>query len=165
MEEPKPKKPTHTDAQQITDDEDNEEPFYSQKRAVQDRIFMARICEMGGRSEDQLQFMVDALVRKETHSIKDLTVPTGKYPADYTRRERDTIYIGFKNSVSPLRVSLRLINSLLENPKYGKYTGALNKYKQNLITELIEKCDLITQKLQQYAIGRKGNSTDTEAFF
>jgi len=67
--------------------------------------------------------------------------------------------------VSPLRVSIRLINSLLENPKYGKYTGALNKFKQQLINELIEKCDLITQKLQQYVIGRKGNSTDTEAFF
>lgn len=75
VDEVKPKKPTHTDAQQITDDEDEEEPFYSQKRAVQDRIFMARICEMGGRSEDQLQFMIDALVRKETHCIKDLTVP------------------------------------------------------------------------------------------
>jgi hypothetical protein len=58
-----------------------------------------------------------------------------------------------------------LINSLLENPKYGKYTGTLNKFKQQLINELIEKCDLITQKLQQYVIGRKGNSTDTEAFF
>ncbi len=109
--------------------------------------------------------MVSALLKKETHHIKDLTVPTGKYPADYTRRERDTIYVGFKNSVSPLRVSIRLINSLLENPKYGKYAGALNKFKQQLINELIDKCDLITQKLQQYAIGRKGNSTDTEAFF
>jgi hypothetical protein len=34
-----------------------------------------------------------------------------------------------------------------------------------LTAELTEKCDLITQKLQQYVIGRKGNSTDTEAFF
>ena len=57
----KPKKLTHTDAQQVTDEEDTEEPFYSQKRKVQDRIFMARICEMGGRPEDQLQYMFDAL--------------------------------------------------------------------------------------------------------
>jgi len=109
--------------------------------------------------------MVSALQKKETHNIKDLTVPSGKYPADYTRRERDTIYVGFKNSVSPLRVSLRLINSLLENPKYGKFSGALNKFKQQLLNEMIDKCDLITEKLQQYVIGRKGNSTETEAFF
>lgn len=74
--------------------------------------------------------MIDALVRKETHCIKDLTVPAGKYPADYTKRERDTIYIGLKNTISPIRVSLRLVNSLLDNPKYGKYAGALNKFKQ-----------------------------------
>jgi len=73
--------------------------------------------------------MFDAIQRKETHCIKDLTVPAGKYPADFTKRERDTIYVGFKNSVSPLRTSLRLINALLDNPKYGKYTAALNKYK------------------------------------
>lgn len=30
---------------------------------------------------------------------------------------------------------------------------------------MITKCDLISTKLQQYVIGRKGNSTDTEAFF
>jgi hypothetical protein len=85
---------------------------------------------MGGRPQDQIQFIFDALLRKEVHCIEDLTVPAGKYPADYTKRERDTIYVGFKNSVSPLRVSLRLITSLLDNPKYGKYAGALNKYKQ-----------------------------------
>ena len=29
----------------------------------------------------------------------------------------------------------------------------------------MDKCEQITTKLQQYTIGRKGNSTDTEAFF
>jgi hypothetical protein len=73
--------------------------------------------------------MFDAIQRKEVHCIRDLTVPAGKYPADFTKRERDTIYVGFKNAVSPLRVSLRLILALLENPKYGKYSSALNLYK------------------------------------
>lgn len=73
--------------------------------------------------------MFDALQRKEVHSFKDLTVPTGKYPADFTKRERDTIYVCFKNSISPLRVNLRLVNALLENPKYGKFTAALTKFK------------------------------------
>jgi len=85
---------------------------------------------MGGRPEDQLEFMIDVLQRKELHFIKDLSVPSGKYPADFTKRERDTIYVGFKNSVSPLRVNLRLLNALLDNPKYGKFTNAINKFKQ-----------------------------------
>lgn len=75
------------------------------------------------------------------HCIKDLSVPQGKYPADFTKRERDTIYVCLKNSISPLRVNLRLVNALLDNPKYGKFTGALNKFKLQLYNELLDKCD------------------------
>lgn len=42
------------EVQYITDEDDTTEPFYSQKLAVQDQIFMSRVCEMGTRPQDML---------------------------------------------------------------------------------------------------------------
>lgn len=86
---------------------------------------MARVAEMGGRPQDMLDFLLEAVKRKEGHFILDETTPTGKYHADYSKRERDTIYVGFKNTVSPLRVTLRLVSAISDNPKYNKFNAML----------------------------------------
>ena len=82
---------------------------------------MARVAEMGGRPADMIPYIMEAIRRKEVHHIEDLNAPGGKYLADYSKRERDTIYVGFKNAVSPLRVCLRLITAIADNPKYNKF--------------------------------------------
>jgi hypothetical protein len=39
------------------------------KFAIQDRIFMARLCELGERPEDMLDFLFQAIEKKENHFI------------------------------------------------------------------------------------------------
>jgi len=70
---------------------------------------MARVSEMGGRPIDMLKFVMEAVRRKEGHFIPDENAPGGKYLADFSKRERDTIYVGYKNAVSPQRVTIRLL--------------------------------------------------------
>jgi len=50
-----------TDEQQVTDEEEPPEPWCSMKFAIQDRIFMARLCELGERPEDMLEFLLQAI--------------------------------------------------------------------------------------------------------
>lgn len=88
------------------------------------------------------QYLLEAVQRKENHFVEDKTAPTGKYHADFSKRERDTIYVGMKNSISPLRVSLRLILAISDNPKYNKFTPLLKKEKEKIQTELYEKCEI-----------------------
>ena len=49
--DPKPKKfNTNMEGEeQVTDDDDTREPYHSQKKEVQGRIFIARLAEMGQR--------------------------------------------------------------------------------------------------------------------
>lgn len=88
---------------------------------------MARVCEMGGRPADMLEYIHEAIRRKEAHYVPDENAPNGKYLADFSKRERDTIYVGYKNAVSPLRVALRLIQAIADNPKYNKFQPLLQK--------------------------------------
>ena len=104
---------------------------------------MARVAEMGNRPQDMFDFLLEAVKRKEGHFIEDPTAPSGKYHADYSKRERDTIYVGFKNSVSPLRVTLRLLTAIADNPKYNKFNPMLKALKEKVFTELTEKCEVV----------------------
>lgn len=86
---------------------------------------MARVAEMGERPQDMMDFAIQAIKLKEQHTRKDPVDPGAEYPQDYSKRERDSIYVSFKNTVSPLRVTLRLIKALSDNPKYNKFTPHL----------------------------------------
>jgi len=91
-----------------------------------------------------LTFVMESVRRKEGHFIPDENAPNGKYLADYSKRERDTIYIGFKNAVSPLRVTLRLVQATADNPKYNKFNPLLKQMREKVLTELYETCEKIT---------------------
>ena len=75
------------------------------------------------------------------------------------------MYVGFKNAVSPLRVTIRLLEAISDNPKYNKFMPLLRQLKEKVLIELFEKCELIAQHTQKHCLGRKGNSTETEVFF
>ena len=126
---------------------------------------MSRVAEMGGRPQDMCEFLMQAVQKKELHHIADPNAPKGQYLADYSKRERDTIYVGMKNAVSPLRVTLRLISAISDNPKYNKFNPMLQKLRAKVMEELNEKCEAIAAQILKFSIGRKGNSTETEVFF
>ncbi len=90
-----------------------------------------------------MNFAIEAIKFKEAHTIKDAMDPDSVYPADYSKRERDSIYVSFKNTVSPLRVTLRLIKAVSDNPKYNKFTPNLKVLHDKVLTELYEKCETI----------------------
>lgn len=98
---------------------------------------------MGGRPQDIFGYLLEAVKRKEAHYIEDKTAPSGKYHADFSKRERDTIYVGLKNSVSPLRVTLRLLTAIADNPKYNKFKESIKVLKDKVTVELTEKCEVI----------------------
>lgn len=108
---------------------------------------------------------MEAVRRKEKHCVADANAPNGQYQADFSKRERDTVYVGFKNAVSPLRVTIRLLEAISDNPKYNKFMPLLRQLKEKVLIELFEKCELIAQHTQKHCLGRKGNSTETEVFF
>lgn len=92
-------------------------------------------------------------------------VPSGQAPADFTKRERETIYVGLKAAVSPLRVALRTVVAIQENPKYSKNKQALTDYHKKLLEEMEYTCKKIIENLVKYCVSRRGNSTESEVFF
>ena len=126
---------------------------------------MARVAELSTRPQDMMNFAIEAIKLKEEHTVKDEVNPDSVYPADYSKRERDSIYVSFKNAISPLRVTLRLIKAVSDNPKYNKFTPHLKLLQEKVLTELYEKCETICQVTNKHSISRKGNSTETEVFF
>ena len=59
-------------------------------------------------------------------------------PADYNKRERDTVAVSFKNLISRQRVAIRVIKALMENEKYRKFESALRLYKVRMEEEIFE---------------------------
>ena len=62
-------------------------------------------------------------------------------PADYTKRERDTIAVALKYLISKQRVAIRVIKALMDNEKYRKFEGNLRMYRAKLEEEVFEICD------------------------
>ena len=85
--------------------------------------------------------------------------------ADYTKTEKDTICVGLKNLVASKRVTLRTVQAIQENPKYTRYTKALERYADKMNEEIYRDAQSIVDVLVSYAIERKGNSSDSEAYF
>ena len=44
--------------------------------------------------------------------------------SDYTKKERDTLYVGLKNMISSKRSALRVLLQIKDNPKYTRYIKA-----------------------------------------
>ena len=70
--------------------------LYEQKLLVDDRVFMARLAELGGRQEDMADFLIELIRAKDKHKVRQ-SLKDSPYPADYTKAERNTINVGFKN--------------------------------------------------------------------
>jgi hypothetical protein len=111
------------------------------------------------------EYLLEALTLKENHTIAAPDMPAGKQVADFTKRERETIYAGLKACVSPLRVQLRTIAALMENPKYARFQEPLTHLYEKIEKEFIDLCNEVITKLMKFTLGRRGSSTESEVFF
>ena len=55
------------------------------------------------------EYLFEAMKRKERHFVVKASIPGGQIEADFTKRERETIYVGLKQSISSLRVAIRTV--------------------------------------------------------
>ena len=62
-------------------------------------------------------------------------------PADYNKRERDTVAVSLKNMITKQRVAIRVIKALMENEKYRKFEGVLRIYRAKLEEEIFNQCE------------------------
>lgn len=84
---------------------------------------MVRVAEQAERFDDMFNFL------KEVIQIKD---------SDFSSEERNLLSVGFKNLIGANRTAIRTIAAIEQNPKYTKYSGALETYKKKIETELYD---------------------------
>ena len=139
--------------------------LYEQKLLVDDRMFMARLAERGGRAEEEMaEFIIDMIRAKDKHMVRK-SLKEEPYHSDYTRSERNVITVAFKNAIANRRSTIRIIDSTLENPKYAKNRQPLHNYKKKLQDGVFKDCELFLDRIKDYCLDRKGNKMETEAFF
>mmetsp|Transcript_2280 Transcript_2280/g.3106 ORF Transcript_2280/g.3106 Transcript_2280/m.3106 type:complete len:116 (+) Transcript_2280:758-1105(+) len=86
-------------------------------------------------------------------------------PADFTRAERNLVHVSLKKVIGLKRVMLRVIQSVLENPKYARFRKVVIEYQKKIKEELITDCNYFTDMLHSYCVDRTGNGPESETFF
>ena len=109
------------------------------------------------------EFIIEMIKAKKNHTIRK-SLKEEPYPADYTNAERKTITVAFKHGISEKRSCVRIADSILENPKYAKWRGALSEYKKRYQDDIFDTCKMYMDVLRDYCLERVGNKMETEAF-
>lgn len=113
--------------------------YFEQQQAVDSCVYMARLMEAGGLIEEMSECAFELIKAKNVHEIRyDKAGESQK--ADYTKRERDTLYVSFKNLLSSKRVALRACLAIKENPKYTRFLKALDFFIVGLRDEITKTC-------------------------
>ena len=92
---------------------------------------MAQLARGGGREQDMADFIIDMIRVKDDQTVR-LEVGERPVPADYSKKERDVIYYGFKALISHLRVQLKTIDAIQENPKYTRYDKKITVLREKI---------------------------------
>ena len=95
--------------------------------SLEEKIFLARVAEQAERFEDMVDFLKQAIKAKTAGE-------------DFTVDERNLLSVGFKNLIGSQRGAIRTIGAIEQNPKYTKFSEALQTYKKKIETELYDKC-------------------------
>jgi len=93
--------------------------------SVEQNIFLARVAEQAERFEDMVDFLSKVLAEKGS---------------DVSSDERNLLSVAFKNLISSKRAACRTIQAIEQNPKYSKFSDALNGYKQTIEKKLSDDC-------------------------
>ena len=110
------------------------------------------------------EFLIEMIRAKDEQTVR-LDVGERPVPADYTKKERDTIAVGFKALIGPKRTALRTLTAIMENPKYTRFDRKLSEYKQKLSEIIMEDCTKVIDIIQSYCMSRRGNRVESEVFF
>merc|ERR1740117_2570634 len=122
---------------------------------------MARAAELAGNDEDMMDQIKKVIKVKQSQMQHKVGELEGRNePAVFSKRERDTIAVSFKNLVSGPRVAIRVVKCLMENSKYSKYESGLRTYKNKLEDEVFNASEMIVGLIRQQCIGRVGNSAE-----
>jgi 14-3-3 protein epsilon len=116
---------------------------------MEEKIFMVRVAEQAERFDDMYNFL------KEVIGSKD---------ADFTTEERNLLSVGFKNLIGANRTAIRTIGAIEQNPKYQKFSAALDNYKKKIEGELYSQCLGIVNLVKDKCIKLASNS-ESKAFF
>jgi len=93
---------------------------------MEEKIFLARVAEQSEKFEDMVEFLIQAIQLKSGE--------------DFTIDERNLLSVGFKNLIGSNRGAIRTIGAVEKNPKYQKFSDALNGYKKKIEKDLQDQC-------------------------
>lgn len=113
--------------------------LFDQKMLVDDRLFMSRLAEMGGMKDDMAEFIIEMVRAKDNHHVRR-TLKDEPFKADYSKAERNTICVAMKSVISEKRTTIRIIDEVLNNPKYARYRTKSHAYKAKLQDEMFAAC-------------------------
>ena len=111
---------------------------------------MARVAEQAERFEDMVDFLKNAIDAKSGE--------------DFTVDERNLLSVGFKNLIGSQRGAIRTIGAIEQNPKYTKFSDALQTYKKRIENELYDKCIEIVEVVRGKCLGCAADD-ESKAFF
>ena len=117
---------------------------------MEEKIFLARVAEQAERFEDMVDFLKQAIGAKSGE--------------DFTVDERNLLSVGFKNLIGSQRGAIRTIGAIEQNPKYTKFSDALQTYKKKIEQELYDKCIEIVQIVEQKCLPLASDD-ESKAFF
>jgi len=121
---------------------------------------MSRLSEQGGMPEDAGDFLFDMIRAKDVQQVRyDKRSPPEE--CDFTKKERDTLYVGLKNMITAKRSALRVLLQIKENPKYTRYMKAQDLYIIKLREEISRVCQSIIDINSNYTLDRKGHSMES----
>merc|ERR1711862_252064 len=108
-------------------------PKITMTDTVEQNIFLARVAEQAERFDDMVKYLADVLDVKGQ---------------DVTSDERNLLSVAFKNLISSKRAACRTISAIEQNPKYAKFSDALNGYKQTIESQLTADCEKVVKMIQ-----------------
>jgi 14-3-3 protein epsilon len=83
---------------------------------------------------------------------------------DFSVEERNLLSVGFKNLIGGKRTAIRTISAIEQNPKYGKFAGALGDYKKKIEEELYTDCQNIINLIKNDAL-KSQQEAEGKSFF
>ena len=117
---------------------------------MEEKIFLARVAEQAERFEDMVEFLKQAIAAKSGE--------------DFTVDERNLLSVGFKNLIGSQRGAIRTIGAIEQNPKYTKFSDALQSYKKKIEGELYDKCIEIVEIVKMRCMPLASDD-ESKAFF
>ena len=94
--------------------------------------------------------------------IKDMLLT--KSNGDFTVEERNLLNVAFKNFINPERKSIKLVGDLSDSYKLAKFKDNMKAYVKRLEGQLIEKCTMIIELIEEQCLPVTANS-ESKIFF